>query len=265
MIKLVAVDLDDTLLNSQLQISPTTAQAIRSAIERGVVVTLATGRMYQSALPYALQLGLDVPLITYHGALVKTSLSQEVLYHKTISVELACKIIDLAEEKGFRGINLYLNDELYVTADNPAVEAYTRLARVPFNTVADLRDTLTAGADKIMIIDEEAKLDWLAPLLRETVSNQLHITKSKPHFLEITHPAATKGQALDFLAGKIGIDRSQVMAIGDSYNDLDMLEYAGLGVAMGNARTEIQDKADFVTAKNDADGVAEAIQKFVLG
>ncbi|HWJ03746.1 MAG TPA: Cof-type HAD-IIB family hydrolase [Verrucomicrobiae bacterium] len=264
MIKLVAIDLDDTLLDSKLSISPPTVDAIRQAIKAGVMVTLATGRMYQSALPYALELGLDVPLVTYHGALVKTSKTRETLYHKTVSVQLAKQVIQAAEARGFTGINLYMNDEVYVGNNNTTIMEYSQMARVDYTRVEDLPGVLTTGADKIMVIDAEAKLDALAPVLRDMVGERLHITKSKPHFLEITHPEATKGHALEFLAGRLGISRAEIMAVGDSYNDLEMLEFAGLGVAMGNARPAVKERADFVTLANDAHGVAEAIRKFVL-
>ncbi len=263
MIKLVALDLDDTLLDSEFKISPETARAVRTAIERGVTVTFATGRMYSSALPYALELGLDVPLITYQGALVKTSQSKEVLYHRPVPLELARELITHLFAKGF-DVNLYMKDQLYAQAGNSWVEEYRKIARVPCQTVPDLLASLTTAPDKVLVIDEELKLDRLATEVREAVGNRLHITKSKPFFLEFTHPEATKGQALATLVEKLGITRQEVMAVGDSYNDLDMLEYAGTGVAMANARPEIKAKADFVTLGNDEHGVAEAINRFVL-
>ncbi len=262
-IKLVALDLDDTLLTSKLEISPNTAEAIRRAKAQGVTVTLATGRMYRSALPFALDLGLDVPLITYHGALVKTSVSKEVLYHRAIPLDLARLITQIASNLGFH-LNIYMNDELYATNRNPHIKGYTDLARVPYIEVPDLLSVLSIKPDKLLIINDEHKLDDLALNLRDLVGNKLHITKSKPYFLEITHPQATKGQAIQALVEQLGIKPAQVMAVGDSYNDLDMLEYAGVGVAMGNARPEIQEKADYVTRGNDEDGVAEAFYKFVI-
>ncbi len=262
-IKLVALDLDDTLLDSELKISPPTASTICRAIEQGVVVTLATGRMYRSAQPFALELGLDVPLITYHGALVKTSLTKEVLYHKPVPMELARKVISSVQEQGF-DVNLYQNDELYVRKGNPRIQDYSDLAQVSYTEVGDLLSCMYTDTEKLLVIDEEEKLDRLAITLKELIGDKLHITKSKPFFLEITHPEATKGQALDTLANNLGITRREVMAVGNSYNDLDMLEYAGVGVVMGNARPEIKERADFVTLTNDEHGVAEAIKRFVL-
>ncbi len=264
MIKLVALDLDDTLLDSELKISPETARAVSAAVEQGVTVTLATGRMYSSARPYALELGLDVPLITYQGALVKTSRSQEVLYHSPVPLELAREMIGYLFSRGF-DVNLYMEDQLYAQAGNRWVEEYRKIARVPCQTVPDLLASLTTAPDKFLVIDEEPQLDRLASVLRQMVGDKLHITKSKPFFLEFTHPEADKAKALAHLAARLGIAREEVMAVGDSYNDLEMLEYAGTGIAMGNARPEIKAKADYVTLGNDAHGVAEAIYRFVLG
>lgn len=263
MIRLVALDLDDTLLNSQLAISPETAASIKRAMEQGVTVTLATGRMYRSALPFALELGLDVPLVTYHGALVKTSRSKEVICDWPVPLGPARDVVRLAKEFGF-DINLYVDDELYAGTGHRYINAYVNLAKVPYRQVPDLLDVLHKEPHKILLIGEEEKLDEFDAVLRKQFPGQLHIAKSKPYFLEITSAAGTKGHALDELTRNMGISQQEVMAVGDSYNDLEMLEFAGTGVAMGNARPEIQAKADFVTLSNEENGVAAAINKFVL-
>lgn len=282
--KLIAIDLDDTLLDSQLKISPRVKALIQELRARGVVVTLATGRMFRSSRPIARELGLDLPLITYQGALVKNCLSDEILVHRTLEKEYAREIIGLAREKELH-VNLYLDDELYVEGLSPEGEAYARLAGVPVCLVPDLAGLLTgrkresradengagkskvvgkgpAGPTKLLLIGDEQYLDKLQAVLKPHYGEKVHITKSKPHFLEFTHPLANKGAALAELAKYYGVSREETMAIGDSFNDLEMLEYAGLGVAMGNARREIQARADYVTAANDEDGVAEALQRF---
>ncbi len=279
--RLIAVDLDDTLLDNQLKISPRVKGLIQELRGRGVVVTLATGRMFRSSRPIALELGLDLPLITYQGALVKNCFSGEVLLHRTLAVEYALEIIGLAREKGLH-INLYLNDELYVERLSPAGEAYARLAGVPVCLVPDLTGLLASenavdenpvevklphangriGPTKVLLIGDEQYLDNLQAVLKPHYGARVHITKSKPNFLEFTHPLANKGAALAELAKYYGVSRAETMAIGDSFNDLEMLEYAGLGVAMGNARQEIKARAGYVTAANDEDGVAEALQRF---
>ncbi|MHB1167151.1 MAG: Cof-type HAD-IIB family hydrolase [Carboxydocellales bacterium] len=258
--KLIAIDLDDTLLNSQLKISPRSKALIQQLRAQGVVVTLSTGRMFLSSRPIAMELALDIPLITYQGALVKNCLSGETLIHRTLAIEYSREIINIAREKQFH-LNLYLEDQLYMEELSPEGEAYARLAGVPVCLVPDLT-LLTGEPTKLLLIGEETSLDQLQAVLKPHFAGTVHITKSKPYFLEFTHPLANKGDALAELAKHYGIAQEETMAIGDSFNDLEMLAYAGLGVAMGNARQEIKDRADYVTATNEQDGVAEALQKF---
>ncbi|KUK82308.1 MAG: putative hydrolase, partial [Pelotomaculum thermopropionicum] len=117
---------------------------------------------------------------------------------------------------------------------------------------------------KVLAIAEEPLLDRLHAELAPVYRGKVHIVKSKPHFLEFSHPFATKGRALEFLARRFGVPREAIMAVGDSFNDLEMLEYAGLGVAVANGREEVQKRADFVTGAAYGDGVVEALEKFVL-
>lgn len=264
-IRLIATDLDDTLLDHQCCISPRAREAFRRAQEKDIYVTIATGRMYRSALPFALELGIDVPLITYQGALVKTSVTQEVLYHRPVPGNLAGEVIRAGEKEGLT-VNLYVNDRLYVNNDTPAARAYAGMARVPMTPVKDLLSFLNHDdPTKILMIGDEKKLDDLWIQMEEKFGDTLYITKSKPQFLEFTHPQATKGQGLMAVADLLGIKKEEILALGDSYNDLELFRHAGFAVAMDNARDDIKREADYVTCSNNDDGVAEAIEKLVLG
>lgn len=260
--KLVAIDLDDTLLRQDLTISERNRQTIRAAIKRGVTVTIATGRMYASAQRFARQLELDVPLITYQGAVVKTALTGEVLYEKLLDPDLADAAIRLAEEQGVH-IQAYAKDTLYTQAENEEVRAYTALVGVPYQ-VADLHQIVRQGAPKVLYTGDPDFLDEFAQQVKAVVGNRGNVFKSKPNFLEVTHPEATKGQALDFLVRRLDLRREQVIAIGDSYNDVDMIQYAGLGIVMANAPDPIRQIADYVTGHHEQDGVAEALDHFIL-
>lgn len=262
--KLLALDLDDTLLDETLQISQQNREAIQRAAQKGVLVTLATGRMYCSALPYAQQLGIELPLITYHGALIKTVEGSETLYHCPVPLALAKEIITIAGA-GHYHVNVCLNDELYVAAENEHSHYYQQVAQVKINAVGDLMPLLTQAPTKLTIIDTEKRLLILQEELQKRFGQQLVISISRPRFLEITAKQATKGQALRYLAELHQIPRSQVAAIGDSYNDLDMLEYAGMGVAVANARETVKAVADHITETNYNHGVAVFIQQYVLG
>lgn len=262
-IRLIALDLDDTLLSNDLQISPQAKRAIRLAVSRGVAVTLATGRMFASALPFAQELGLDLPLITYQGALVKYA-DGRVVYHRPIPLETARELVDFILPYGYH-LNVYLNDELFMQEDSPEGQRYAAIAKVPVHLVPDLRKIMNTEPTKLVIIAQASQLDGLADDLAVRFGDSINITKSKPYFLELAHPQATKGKALATLAESLNIEAHQVMAVGDSPNDLDMIKYAGFGVAMRNAVEEVKKYAHYITSSNDDDGVAEVIEKFVLG
>lgn len=261
-IRLIAIDLDDTLLKNDLIISDRAKLAIQQAVDKGVAVTLATGRMYRSALPYAVELGLDLPLITYQGALVKYADGREI-HHLPIPLATAREIINYLLPYGYH-VNIYIDDELYVHKDSPLGQHYANYVKVTVNPVEDLLTALTREPTKILILEKEKDLTKVVADLKENFKDMIEVTKSKSYFVEITHARATKGTALKKLAESIGINREQVMAIGDSLNDLDMIKYAGWGVAMDNALPEVKAAARYVTKSNEDDGVAEAIEKLVL-
>jgi Cof subfamily protein (haloacid dehalogenase superfamily) len=261
--RMIAIDLDDTLLTDERIITPGTVEAIKRAMETGVLVTVATGRMFPSALPFASQLGLNVPLITYQGAVIKDMKGENVMYERYVSPALSRRLLDIANKKNLH-LQVYQDDILYSAADNEKLRQYAEFAGVPYTVEPDLYKLTERDFIKLLIFDEPDMLDDLAEELRAEFGDTAYITKSKPFFLEIMHPEASKGRAILHLAQTFGIDRSEIIGIGDSYNDLDLLEVAGLGVAMGNAPDEIKQKADYVTLSNNEEGVRHVIEKFVL-
>jgi hypothetical protein len=263
-IRLVAIDLDDTLLDSGLRISPRCVSDIENIRQQGILVTLATGRMYRSALPFALKLGMNIPLITYQGALVKDTYSQEVLYFRPVG-ELAPTVMEFLREQGVY-FHTYFDDQLCVESDSPEAIAYSQLAGVELTFMPDLiKASRSLPAFKIMAISNQtSSLDPIEADLRERFGQELFITRSKLHYLEIMHRDANKARALQLVAEHYGIKQADVLAIGDSYNDVGMLAWAGTGIAVGNAPPLVKEAADHVTASNDEDGVAEALEKWVL-
>ncbi len=265
-VKLLALDLDDTLLDSGLRISDPCIRNIQAARRQGVIVTLATGRMYSSALPYALELKVDVPLITYQGALVKNSQTQRVLYYKPLLPDLAVEVMECFKHAGVH-YHSYFNDRLCLESWSEEGADYARLAGVKPLLVDSLIDLCQSGQEAIKIMavtrDQELLLG-LEEKLKHKYGGLLNITRSKPHFLEVMNPLANKARALRVLAEYYGIQPQEVMAVGDSYNDLAMIKWAGIGVAMGNAPEEVKAAADYVTLSNEEHGVAEALQRLVL-
>lgn len=261
--QLIAIDIDDTLLNDEIQVTERTKKALERAIEAGVTVTLATGRMFASAQQIAKQIELNVPIITYQGALVKTLIDGKVLYERNVPVDAARKLLGYAKEHGLH-LQLYVNDVLYGTEDNARIQAYSKLSNIPYVIEPDFEHLIDKPNHKMLIIDEPEVLDHHKSILQDMLGDQLHITKSKAHFLEFMHKEGTKGHALQFMAQHIGCTMEQTIAIGDAWNDREMISVAGLGVAMGNAVPSLKDIADYITLDNNEDGVAHVIEKFVF-
>lgn len=263
-IKLVACDLDDTLLRPDLTIAAGCRQALSQAVQEGVVVTLATGRMFRAARPYAEELGISgVPLVVYQGAWVRT-LEGENLYYQPLEMDDALLVLQTLRTCGTH-YHTYYQDEIFTEKQTSEGMAYSRLSQAPINLVPDLEEIVRYGPLKFLIINNDYQaFDRIENELRMKLGDRVSIVRSKPQFLEISHQKATKGSALQAVANHYGITREEVMAIGDSYNDLDMIEWAGVGVAMANAPRDIRDRANFITLTNEEGGVAEAIYRYVL-
>lgn len=264
-IRLVAVDVDDTLVDDDLRIVKANAEAIRRARREGIAVTLATGRMYASLEHYARELGLDgMPLIAYNGAWVRDLAGREYL-HRPLPKVLVLELVRLARELGAT-LNVYVDDRLYVEEEGEPVEYYMSIAQVEAHRVDDLAAFVGAlpedgGSTKALMVVDEADAAALTDRLQAEYRGRLEIVRSKPRFIEFTAPGVSKGEALRHVAAHLGVEQEEVMAIGDSYNDISMLQYAGIGVAVRNAPPEVQAAADWIVAAHDEGGVAEALER----
>ena len=264
--KLVALDLDETLLNAEFKISPRNREAIRRVVEKGVLVTIATGRMYRSARRYAGELEIDLPLILYHGAMIREAVSGEMIRYSPVPAELAMEILQFTAAENYH-VNLYIDDRLYVHAENDESRYYQTIAPIPVEPVGDLSVFLEQkGLEpaKLSIINRDERMEGLQHFLEEKYAGRLTVLQSRPHFLEITSTEATKGQALKYLGDMQNIEVKDIVAIGDSYNDIDMIRFAGMGVAMANAPAAVQAVADFITHSNVEDGVATFLERYIL-
>jgi len=263
MYKMIAIDLDGTLLTDELIIPPGTVKAIQKAVELGTIVTIATGRMFTSAKPFAKQLGLNVPLITYQGAIIKDVDEIEVMYERLIPPDIAYKLIDISLEKNLH-LQVYQDDILYSPSENKKLLDYVEMAKVPYKIEPDLTKIAGRGFTKALFIEDSDYLDSLQDELRTSFGEQAHIAKSKATFLEVTHPEANKASALLYLAQKLGIDQSEIIGIGDNHNDLELIKTAGLGIAMGNGVKELKEIAEYISLTNNEEGVRHVIEKFIL-
>lgn len=268
-IKLLALDLDGTLFGDDLLVSPRTRKALADAQGRGVIVAIATGRMFKAARVIARDLGIDGPIICYQGALIQDVATEEIMLHKTVPSDLAGEVIQSTSEAGLH-LNVYVNDHLYVEKITPHAEFYAQINMgLELCVVGDLRDWLNkqgnSGATKLVIVTDIERTDNLLVSYTRLFGDRLQVTKSHPRFIEFTNIECSKGRALAHLAAHHGIDQAEVMAIGDGHNDRDMIEWAGWGVAMQSAPQAVRDVARIVTPALDEDGAAVAIERYVLG
>lgn len=263
MYKMMAIDIDDTLITADKRVTPRTRAALIAAAEKGVVITLATGRMHASACRIARQLELNVPIITYQGSMVKNLIDQESIYERFVPYQASEYIFDYCEKNGYH-LQGYYQDQLYARQDNEKIKAYAQLSDVSYHIKPDFHRLIQLPMTKLLIYEEPEVLDRIASELAPMLGDEVHVTKSKPVYLEFTHPQGTKGQALSFLANRYNCSMQEVIAFGDSWNDTDMLEMAGLGVAMENAVPSLKEAADYITLSNENDGIAHVIEQFVL-
>jgi len=262
--RVVAADLDGTLLPLLLDgtqaLTPLTIAAVRVLDQIGITTILVTGRMFRSAARYARDLGLDGPVAAYQGALIREVGTGRLLHHDPLPLELTREILGLLEPRG-HAVNLYVDDELYVARRSEEVDRYERLSGAKANVVGRLSIFLDRPTTKMGVGGDPATIDVLLGELRAHFGGRLIAVKTWPFFLEMTSPTATKARALQVLGEHLGFDATQVLAFGDSYNDADMLAWAGTGVAMGEAPPEVAASADITCEPVGDDGFARYLMR----
>lgn len=267
-IKLIALDLDGTVVNEELEISPRTVRTLQTVLtQTDVRVVIATGRMYASSLPFAQTMGITDPIVAYQGALIRHhGPCQDIMEHTTIPQDLAARALEILLAQKFH-VNLYHSghegDRLYTNDIETYSRYYSKITGVKPTVLEDLRDALHQDPTKFLIIDDH-RIDDLLKTLEDEFQGTLNVCKSRHNFCEIIHEQASKWNALMSLAKGWGIPPECIMAIGDHGNDHSMVSQAGLGVAMGNGSEELKAVAKFITHSIQDDGVAHAIEKFVL-
>ena len=254
--RLVAADLDGTLLlNDSHELSPVTVDAARVLGEMGIPMVLVTGRMFGSAERFARQLGLDGPLAAYQGALIREVGTGKVLHHDPLPLELALEILEFVEGSECP-VNVYLDDCLFVAKRDFFIERYERISGMEAHVVGPLLDFLDRPPTKIGMGGEPDAVTDMLERLRGRFAGRANAVKTWPFFLEMTQPSATKSRALELLGERMGFSAAEVLAFGDSYNDADMLAWAGTGVAMADAPAEVAAMADHVCPSVDDEGFA---------
>jgi Cof subfamily protein (haloacid dehalogenase superfamily) len=264
-IKLIAVDVDGTLLNSQAELSGRAEAALRKAIAQGVLIVLATGKTRNSTLRFIEKLALNAPGIYLQGLMIYDG-DGTIKWQQTLNAALARQIITFAEDRGFTVV-AYNGTRIMVRAVTDLVTDMMVKYHEPVpDAVGSLQNILNdIPIHKLMILGEPRaikSLRWNLNLQVGTVGRV--VQAGLPQMLEVLPPNCSKGAALRILLKELRISPDNVLAIGDAENDIEMIQLAGIGVAMDHAGQPVKDAADYVVASNDDDGFAEAVERFVL-
>jgi len=257
----LAIDVDGTLVDHTLEIRPRNLAALRLVVAGGCRVIIATGRMYQSALKYAQAIGTEEPMICYQGAVVRSG-AGEIMREWPVAPAEAVAAVEMARAQDLH-INLYRDDVFYIERMGPGARRYAEVAQMEPYLVPDLMELARQGSTKIVFVDRPERLRELEPLVRQTVEPGSRVTFSLPDFLEVVDATASKGAALAFVCEGAGIPRSEVIAVGDAPNDVEMLRYAGLALAPRTAFPEALAEADAVIAPPVEDGIAELVERYL--
>lgn len=261
--RLIALDLDGTLLRSDHTISPRSRQALQRAMDAGIHVTLASGRSYASMQPWVEDLGVVAPVISYQGAMVTDPLSGKRLFQRLLAVDLVDKVRAFARARDLC-LSVYCDDVIYVEEKRHSDAFYERWFGLPWRIVPDVIAALPAEPIKFILIGEGPELDAVQPEVVERFGGRMQILRSHEYFLEGLALGTTKGTALAWVADALGIPREQTLACGDAGNDRAMVAWAGLGVAMANGSDEVKTVADLIAPSSDDDGVAQIIERYCL-
>jgi Cof subfamily protein (haloacid dehalogenase superfamily) len=264
----LVVDLDGTTIDYRQQLHPRVRNAVRAAAAR-VPVIVATGRMYRSALPWAVELGVHEPLVCYQGAMVRGMPTHhgdpgEPIFEQALSEAPARRALHVAREQGWH-YQAYQDDELLCDQDRPEAHLYSRISGVPFRLVPDLEPLLALGTTKAAcVIEDLVEVDRATALMTRELDGSARVTRSNPEFVEILDPNVSKAAACEIVCARLGCSLAETVAIGDAPNDIELLEASGFGVAVSTSRPEVLAVADAVCARPEDAGVADVLEALGL-
>jgi len=259
MIKLIATDIDGTILIPEGNFTEGVKNCIKELDNKGIKVVLVTGRMNSAASKIAKDLGLNTPVISYQGGLIIDN--NEKLYERYLTLEQAERIIEWSKKENIH-INLYNDDILYSENDCYEVQRYCNNLHTEF-TVKSFKEINKNKINKLLAIDysNPERITRYEKELQE-IFPDLYIVKSTPYFLEFSNPEASKKCAVEFLQKHWGLKKEEILTIGDQNNDIALLQAGGIKIAMGNATDELKEIADYITDSVFNDGFVKAIDKF---
>ena len=268
-IRLIALDIDGTIIGDDHEIAERTINAVRGAMERDVAVSLVTGRMVSSAMRFAQELGLTGPIVGYQGGLIRAMPLPDsrrlgkLLLHTPLPAEAARSILEWTRG---HGLDPHVNhlERFILRADDPKADDYSAFMGAHAELVPDLLAAIDHPVTKVLAVGEPPIPTEVAPLARAEFAGRADVTISHPRFLEFVAPGVSKGRAIRWLARRLRIPLGATLAIGDQWNDLEMLAEVGHGTAMPTAPAEVRAAARYVAQPLEDDGAARMIEDLVL-
>lgn len=260
---MLVLDMDDTLLTDDHTISNENKVMLAKAQELGVYVILASGRPTPAMLAYAIELQLDNSyMISYNGAVITDLKTDKVIFEQTLTQEQIHELYDYSLKSNTHIIT-YVDGKIVSETDSEYIEIEKNITGLAHNKVVSFKEEVQSSAVKCILLEKPSYLKEVEKDLKAAMPH-LSVSMSKPFFLEVAQNGIDKGASIKFLAEKLNILQSEIIAVGNAGNDLTMIEYAGLGVWVDNVDPELRDKGDFVVASNNNHGVAEVVRRFIL-
>ncbi|MDO5569877.1 MAG: Cof-type HAD-IIB family hydrolase [Bacteroidales bacterium] len=265
--KVLVLDLDGTLTNSKKEISQTTLEALKKAQQNGVIVVLASGRPTYGIVPLAEQIDLASFggfILSFNGGKIINWKTKEVIHERDIDKETIPMLYEMAKEHGVDIISYIDKDIIAENSDNKYILKEASINKMPIRKVSSFVNEIKNPVPKCLIVGDGEVLVPLQEKMNERFGEVMNIFRSEPFFLELMPQNIDKAASLERLLKHLKLTKEQMIACGDGFNDLSMIKYAGLGVAMSNAQDAVKEAADYITLSNDEDGVAHVIEKFIL-
>ncbi|WP_035670572.1 Cof-type HAD-IIB family hydrolase [Flavobacterium sp. 83] len=261
--KMLVLDMDDTLLTDDHTISSENATMLSKARELGVYIVLASGRPTPAMIAYAKELQLDNSyMISYNGAVITDLKEDKIIFEQTLTQEQIHELYDYSL-KSKTHIITYLDGKIVSETDSEYIDIEKNITGLEHNKVVSFKDEVQSSAIKCILLEEPSYLKTVEKDLKAAMPH-LSVCMSKPFFLEVAQNGIDKGASIKFLAEKLNILQSEIIAVGNAGNDLTMIQYAGLGVWVDNVDPELRDKGDVIVASNNDHGVAEVVRRFIL-
>ena len=266
--KLIVLDLDGTLTNSQKKITSKTKKALMKAQENGVKVVLASGRPTFGIEPIAKELEIEKYggyVLSFNGGRIINWQTKETIYEQVLPHDMIPTLYEESRQQNVAILSYNGDDIVTENPDDEFVGEEARINKMPVRGVENFVEAVNEPVVKCLMVAEGSYLAGVEKKVKDKYSDRLNICRSQPFFLEITAKGIDKAKSLDRLLKHLGMTSDEMIACGDGGNDLSMIELAKLGVAMHNAQPEVKEKANFITLDNNHDGVAYVVNNFIFG